>query len=421
MSRGVSSVVVVRVVVGRERLAVERALEVLERQRVVEDAEVAGHRLRLDAAGLDERESRQRRRDAELAGLLQRRAAREAAERGAAKLSKKVCHVSGGIGWRLGYDVGTLLAETVLKMNGSAAVSTALGRERLVERVVVDHAVAGDRVGLDEPADDRGVAGLHGDDLAGDRQVAVVLDVAAGAVVSAHAEVLERLRGREHVVAVAKVDGLEVGEQVRDRRAASRRDRGLEEVAVDGLVGGQVPEDGLLVLVEGAAEVRVADHGRVEGRFELLERVSVVQDAEVVREVERDDRQRAPEVEVLGEPRAPRDDVDRGRLGRVRPDGQRRALYRDGVLAGVEVADPVEPTGVGGGHLALSLERDHGPLDRVAVGVEDEALERPLRRQYLVFVVARRERERGRGDSEPGARAAQEVAPAGTARRLVRG
>ena len=78
-----------------------------------------------------------------------------------------------------------------------------------------------------------------------------------------------------------------VGREAGDGHRARALDGGLEEVAVDGLVLGEVLQDRALGGDgERGLEGRVADDGGVEGGFELLQRVRVVQHADVAREVE---------------------------------------------------------------------------------------------------------------------------------------
>ena len=157
-------------------------------------------------------------------------------------------------------------------------------------------------------------------------------------------------------------------------RAAGADDGSLEEVAVDGLVCGEVAEDRLLVRVgEGGREVGVVDDGGVEGRFELFEGVGVVEHAEVVREVELDVAT-GREREVGGRGGA----LGHGHLLLHVLGHEVRGFDRDGVVANREVVKGVHPVGAGRrrpGALDPAVRRGgddadpgDGGLGRVGVG-----------------------------------------------------
>ena len=105
-----------------------------------------------------------------------------------------------------------LIAVIESTMNGIGGGEHRRRREGVVEGVRGEQAGAR----LEEIANRRGVARLHRDDLSGDEQVPLALEVLGGAVVRGDAQVLERLRGLQHAGAAVEVHRTEVGGEVRD-------------------------------------------------------------------------------------------------------------------------------------------------------------------------------------------------------------
>ena len=87
------------------------------------------------------------------------------------------------------------------------------------------------------------MAGFYRYNLAGDNEVGRRFDELARAVVSRYAQVFESLGRAKYAGALGEVDAREVGGQVLQQLAGGVAvDGRLEEVAVDGFVGGYLRE-----------------------------------------------------------------------------------------------------------------------------------------------------------------------------------